>query len=237
MEQNLSQTRRIQNRIFFDDVYGVEREQNFLYFLGNHPHLFQEFTESGYLTNAEMNYICEHFFDYNVDPLTFENEFKREMREALPRYNNMKAIELQEELFELVEDKYTRETYSARATSLAENGTNTRTGSNSNNNDNKSAIREEPMETTGSSSIDGLVSWGGGASRVAEDKTIGSSSINQSDINALTRNGTDNGNSTETYKREGNPVDHINKIWQYLLKPKAINYLTSQLAAAFILTY
>lgn len=234
---NLSQTRAIQNKIFYDDVYDDFREQSFMYFLGNHPRLFQEFTDSGYLTNAEMNYIIEHFHDYNVDPRTFENEFKREMREALPRYNNMKAIELIEEVFDLTDDKYTRKIVSARATHLGQSGTKTSTGTESSTNDNKGANRALPMETLGSSSIDNVVGWSDGASAISENKITGSSSISQSDTNALTSDGTYNGNTNEEYAHHGNPVEHVDRIWQYLLKPKAINYLTSALSVAFVLVY
>jgi len=234
---DLNKTRKIQNNIFIHDIMSEDDcEQNFLYFLGNHPTLFQEFVEPGFLTIAEMNYICEHFFDYKVDARTFENEFKREMREHLPRYNIMKAEELKDEIFANIDEDYIRAIVSERATSLAQNGNKTSTGTTNNTGNNKSANRELPMETTGRN-FDNTVDWSDGASNISENKSTGSSTINQSDIDALTRNGTDNGNSHEYYTKKGNPLDHVNKIWDYLVKPKAINWLTSQLSAAFILVY
>ena len=234
---DLNKTRKIQNNIFIHDIMDEDgHEQNFLYFLGNHPTLFQEFVEPGYLTNAEMNYICEHFFDYNVDARTFENEFKREMREHLPRYNIMKAEELKDEIFENIDEDYIRAIVSQRATSLAQNGNKTSTGTTSNNADNKAAHRELPMESTGYT-FEQTVDWGDGASDINENKSTGSSTINQSDIDALTRNGTDNGNSHEYFTKQGNPLEHVDRIWDYLVKPKAINWLTAQLSSAFILCY
>ena len=235
---NLETTRKIQNKIFTHDILDAEgHEQNFLYFLGNHPALYQEFIEPGFLTINEMNYINQHFFDYTVDARTFENEFKREMREHLPRYNMMKAIELQDEIFELVDDSFTRQIVSQRATSLAQNGNKTTTGSNSNTEDSKNASRQLPMQTSSSTTIDGIVGWGDGASSIAENKSTGSTTISQSDISSLTNNGTDNGNTKETYTHDGSPVETVDRIWNYIVKPKAINWLTAQLSCAFILSY
>lgn len=234
---DLNKTRKIQNNIFIHDIMSEDGcEQNFLYFLGNHPTLFQEFVEPGFLTIAEMNYICEHFFDYKVDARTFENEFKREMREHLPRYNIMKAEELKDEIFQNIDEDYIRAIVSERATSLAQNGNKTTTGTNSSSTDVKEANRQEPMESTGNN-FDATVNWNRGASAIGENKTTGSSTINQSDINALTSNGTDNGNSHEYFTKHGDPLDHVNRIWDYLVKPKAINWLTAQLSSAFILCY
>lgn len=233
---DLNQIRKIQNKIFLnDEILERSREQNFLYFLGEHPYLFQEFTDTGFLTNAEMNYIVEHFQDYNVDPLTFENEFKRAMRESLPRYNNMKSIELIEEVFSLVEDKTVREIVSQRATSLASNGTKNSTTHTTSGNSNKSASKQVPMTNQGGS-FNNLFTWGGAAG-IGQDETSGNSDILISDLNSLLNSGTDSGNSKETVERHGDPVEHINRIWNYLLKPKAIEYLTSQLSYAFILVY
>lgn len=235
-EMNLDTIRKIQNNIYYDDCYDVEHEQPFLYFLGNHPYLFEEFIDSGHLTQAEMYYIIDHFNDYTVDPRTFEREFKRALREALPRYNWMKSIELIEDVFDLVDDKFQRQIYSARATSLAQNGSKNSSTNSTSNADTKEANRQEPMESTGAT-FDGTVSWSNGASNIAENKVSGSANITQADTNALVSNGTDNGNSTETYNHHGNPVEHIDKIWNYLLKPKAIEYLTSELQYAFNMVY
>lgn len=232
---DLNKTRKIQNNIFIHDIMDEDgHEQNFLYFLGNHPTLFQEVIDQGQLTNAEMNYICQHFYDYNVDPRTFENDFKRELRELLPRYNMLKAWELRDEIFDFVIDGYTRAIVSQRATSLAENGNNTRTGNNSTTGDNKSANRELPMESTGRN-FENTVDWSDGASNISENKNTGSSTINQSDINALTRNGTDNGNSHEYFTRNGDAEEIVDRVWNYVVKPKAINWLTAQLSTTFIL--
>ena len=191
MEMNLDTTRKIQNSIYARDVYEPILRQNFFYFLGNHPTLFQEFVEPGFMTIAEMNYICEHFYDYDVDPRTFENDFKRAMREALPRYNHMKSIELIEDVFDLTDDKYTREIVSARATHLAQNGNKTTNGTNTSNNGVKEASRAMPMESTQSATLDGIVSWNRGASTIGESKATGSSTINQTDANALLSDGTE----------------------------------------------
>lgn len=234
---NLEKARATQNQIFEEEVVEDSIRQNFLYFLGNHPNLFQDYIQSGYLTNAEMNYIVEHFNDYDVDPRTFENDFAREMHEALPRYNIMKAIELVEEVFELTDDKFTRSIVKNRATQLAENGTSTGETKTDSSDDTKAASRELPMETSGSGSVDNIVNWVDGASNINENKSQGSSTIKHDDKTALTSRGTETGDTTENYSHHGSPVEHIDKIWQYLLKPKAIEYLTSAIAPAFILVY
>lgn len=233
----LSQTRAIQNRLFAEDVVEDLTRQNFMYYLGEHPNLFQDFIQSGYLTNAEMNYIIEHFNDYDVDPRTFGSDFTREMHEALPRYNNMKAIELIDEVFELTDDKYIRGIVRNRATQLAENGTSNGSTATDSTDDTKSANRELPMETKNGSTIDTIVDWDEGASNVNENKSQGHSTITHNDITSLTSSGTESGDTTEHYLHHGNPVEHIDKIWQYLLKPKAIEYLTAAISPAFILIY
>lgn len=234
---DLITARAIQNQIFKEDVTEDLVRQNFLYFLGNHPRLFQEFTDNGFLTNAEMNYIIQHFFDYDVDPRTFENEFKREMREALPRYNNLKSIELIDEVYELTDNKYIRKITRDRATNLSENGTSTGESTTDSTDNTKQADRELPMETTGTQSIDNIVNWGDGASSINENKSIGSSNITHDDRTTLISNAREDDDTNEEFESHGNPVEHIDKIWQYLIKPKAIEYLLSQLSQAFILVY
>ena len=229
---DLKTIRKIQNNEYYDEIHEDIIEQNFLEFLGQHPRIWQQF--EGYITQPEVNYIIRHFQFYKVDPRTFEEEFKCLLAESLPIYNHMKSVELIDDVFELVDDN-TRKIVSARATSLASNGTKTTTGTTSNNADSKQANKNMPMSNTPSQTIDSIVGWSQGASAIGENKTTGSSSINNSDITALTNNGTDNGNSQEEYERHGNPVEHIDKIWNYLVKPKAINWLTSQLSVAFIL--
>ena len=234
---SLEKARAIQNQIFEEEVVEDSVRQNFLYFLGNHPNLFQDYIQSGYLTNAEMNYIVEHFNDYDVDPRTFENDFAREMHEALPRYNNMKAIELIQDVFDLTDDKYVRKIVKTRATELAENGTSTGETSTESSDDIKAASRDLPMETTGASNIDAIVKWNDGGSNINENKSQGTSTITHDDATSLTSTGSETGDTNEEYSHHGNPVEHIDKIWQYLLKPKAIEYLTSAIAPAFILVY
>lgn len=232
---DLDQTRKLQNNIFIHDCMDEDgHEQNFLYFLGNHPTLFQDVINQGQLTIPEMNYIVQHFNDYKVDARTFENEFKRELKELLPRYNLLKAWELKDEVFDFVTDNWTREIVSARATSLAQNGTKTSTGNTSSTEDRKGANRDLPMETTGTT-FEQTVDWGDGASGISENKSTGSQTISQSDVNALSSNGTDNGNTKETYVRHGDPSVIIERVWNYIVKPKAINWLTSQLSTTFIL--
>lgn len=235
--KDLTQTRKIQNKLFYDDVYDTNREQNYFVFLGNHPTLFQEFIDPGFLTIAEMNYINEHFHDYNVDPRTFENEFKRAMREALPRYNNLKAIELVDEVFKLTDNDYVRHIVSERANTLSQSGTGSSSSNSSNTDDSKSAAKTLPMKSDGYGDIEDVVDWGNGASGINEVFNTGSSNITASDSRTLTSNGTDNGDNTETFEQHGVGVEHVDKIWKYLVKPKAIEYLTSQLAVAFVLVY
>ena len=236
MTQNLSQTQKIQNDIFIRDTYETFAEQNFMFFIGNHPYLYEEFITQGQMTQAEMLYINDHFHDYDVDPRTFESEFKRILRESLPRYNMLKGIELRDEIFELVTDKYTREIYSKATSSLASEGNTTRTGNNSSNTQAKEANRQTPMQSTGQT-FDGTVNWQGGASMIDENHTNISNVINESDRNVIENNGESNNQSTETYKRDDDPVEHVARIWNYIVKPKAINWLTAELAAAFILVY
>ena len=233
---SLSQLHKIQNNIYLRDTYSDEKEQPYMYFLANHPYLFEEFIDSGKLTIAEMNYINNHFFDYTVDPRTFENEFKRAMRESLPRYNILKSIELKDEIFELFDDKYTRKILSERTSQLAQTENRNTSRNDTNNENRKSANRELPMCSTGRN-FDQTVDWSDGASNIDESKTTGSSNIQEADVNTLNSSGTDNGDTTETYTRERTPVDTIDRIWNYILKPKAVEWLTSQLQYAFNLVY
>lgn len=234
--QSLANLHKIQNKIYIDDLLSIEKVQPFLYFLGNHPHLFRDFIQCGQLTNAEMNYIITHFNDYEVDPRTFENEFTRAMIEALPRYNQMKKIEIQDELYELFDDKYTKEIITNRLTELEQNGTKETTGTNTSEAGTKNANRELPMATTGED-FDGTVSWADGASGINESKENGKTSIDQKDIDELKSKETGNDKTTESFKREKSPVETIDKIWNYLLKTKAIEYLTQELSYAFNLVY
>lgn len=225
-----------QNKIYLDDLNDAEREQNFLFFLGEHPFLFQEFIDGGQLTNRELNYIVSHFHDYTVDPRTFEEDFKRQMRESLPRYNLLKSIELKKDLFKLYDDKYTREIATTRLNEIVKNG-NKNTEANTNDNEtNKNANRELPMKTTGNN-FEQTVNWENGASNIAENQRSNSSQLNQEETQTENGSENENGTTTEKYKREKTPVDTINKIWDYLLKPKAIEYLTQQLSYAFNLIY
>lgn len=234
MDRNLETVRKIQDRIFLEDCIEFEQQQNFLYFLGNHKYLFREF--DGHITNAEINYIVEHFYDYTVDPRTFANEFKRALRETLPRYNILKSIELKDDIFELFDDKWTRDIISDRLQTIAENGTKTSQRSDTSSDNTKNANRELPMASTGRD-FENTVRWNDGASNISESKTAGSSTISQNDVDNLQRAANESGNTKETYTRERTPVDTVDRIWNYILKPKAIEYLTSELQYAFNLVY
>lgn len=230
----LSELQAIQNNIYIRDNIDEQHTQNFLYFLGSHTHLFQEF--KNVLTNYEMDYIVQHFSDYDVEPRTFEQEFKRAMREAIPKYNILKKIELQDELFEIFDDKYTRTILSNRLTTLAENGTKQSGKDEVTQKVNKSANRDLSMASPGTS-FDGIVDWRNGASGIAQTTDNSSNVVNATDITSLQNSGTDTGNTTETYKRERTPVETIDKIWNYIIKTKAIDYLIGEIATAFILVY
>ena len=143
---------------------------------------------------------------------------------------------MRDEIFELFDDKYTRKILSERTSQLAQTGNRNTSRNDTNNENRKNANRELPMASTGRN-FDQTVDWSDGASNIDESKTTGSSNIQEADVNTLNSNGIDNGDTTETYTRERTPVDTIDRIWNYILKPKAVDWLTSQLQYAFNLVY
>lgn len=140
---------------------------------------------------------------------------------------------------------------------LTENETST--GAENKNSDNKNANRKLPMVSNGSS-FDGLFGWGAGASDITETKDITGTNttgsvatttkddlkstnirgintrIQTEDVNQLKRLGKialKNKDKREEVK--GQAVNLIKNIWDYLILPKSIDYLCSELESAFIL--
>lgn len=230
----LGKLHQIQNKIYTDFTTDNERQQNFLYFLSNHPTIFNEF--DGYLTIAEAEYIIRHFNDYTVDPRTFENEFKRLMWEHLPQYNLLKGKELADEVLELVDDKYKKTLINNKISQLSSNGLKETNGTTNDTTSNKRADRQLPMQTTGTN-FEGVVNWSNGASTIGENKDTRQSTLKNTDSTTLTNWGKDDVLGEENYEHHGNPVEHMEQIWNYIVKPKSINWLCANISIAFNLIY
>ena len=231
----LQETRAIQNKIFYDDCYDDSREQTFSFYLGNNPTLFQEFSQV--LTHNEMQLIVEHFWNYTLDPREFEFNFKRAVREAMPHYLNMKAIEFKKDLFDVITNETVRHYIGKEITKLSSDRTGETHSGRAGTNDNKTADKQLPMESQGTT-YDGLFNWANGGSSINQGKQETSETINASDKQFLRDNGNRDNDDFETFtETKGLMVDKINKIWQYLIKPKAIEYLFGELSVAFNLVY
>ena len=229
----LKRFQKIQNKHMFDIVYKEPVEQKFSIFLSEHPNLYAGVP----LTSYEIDFLNNHFWDYQVEPETFEQEYIQLLRESVPRYNAMKAIELSNEIYDKVTDRTVRHLAQNRIDTLSRNSNRNSQSQSQSNDSDKRANRELPMKSTGND-FDSTVNWRNGASNIEENKSVASQNITASDTEALLDNSSGNYNDYETIDRTNIPiVELIDKIWDYLLKPKSLEYLTSYIAKAFILVY
>lgn len=275
----LTELQKKQNKDFYEMALGQPRVQKFSFYLGWHPKLY----EGVDLDSATIDYINNHFYEYDVDVVNFHRHFLNALRHATPIYNNLKAVEFNKKVFDIITNKSVRKLAGSAIENLQENGqinklrndtgTITDSGSTQDRNtesttnkvkttgddNNKTATKELPMRANGD--FEELFDWNG-ASNVSEsdnktlkiedgngqtsnDRNITATNtrtlatqITNTDTNNLTKINNAVNNDKETIERiTGQGVDLIRKIWNYLITPKAIDYLVSELEESFITVY
>lgn len=278
-EMTLKELQERQNKDFYEMSMGMPREQLFSFYLGWHPKLY----EGVDLDTATIDYINNHFYEYKVDVVNFHRHFLNALRHATPIYNNLKAVEFNKKVFDIITNKSVRKLASTAIDNLQENGQinklrndtgtitdrGTLTDSNtettqakiktSGDNNTKTASKELPMRANGDFAQ--LFQWAGASNvnevdnrmlniedtngSVSNDRTSTSGNtrtlatqITNTDTNNLTKINNAVNNDKETIEHiTGQGVDLIRKIWNYLITPKAIDYLVSELEEAFITVY
>lgn len=223
-----------QDRHYTDITYNTQ-EQLFNIFLSNHPNLYAGVD----LTSAEIDFINNHFWSYNIEPQTFEQEFTQALRECVPKYNNMKMNELRDDVFSLVKDKTEREYFDKVLERISDSKTtNTPRVERRVETVDKNAARELPMASNGDT-FDDTVDWSDGASNISQNKNIVTyQAPTGEDIQDIHNTFTDHTQGKESIeKRLDYVVDIVDKINNYLIKPKSSDYLIKAVAKAFILIY
>lgn len=219
----------------------MKREKFNVYF-ANHQDLFHGLE----LTQGEIYYICNEIWDREVDHDEFHREFRQAIRRAWARYKMLKEIEFKRKIFELTTSNVVRKltTDINRTLDRTNNngGTRSHTGTDSNSGSagHKEANRQLGMNSSGTS-FNAIVNWHNGASGIGESNDTNSNTttyndtITTNDTQILKDIGHDAGNDKETVKRiEGQAVDLIRKIWNYIVEPKAIDYLMSEIDKSLI---
>lgn len=316
---SLMENQMKQDKHFRDVALENIPECKFSVFLGMRPRLFDAVD----LDTGTINYIKDYFWEYNVNPAHFEHHFITKLKRVCAVYNNMKAIEFHDKVFDITTDKYVRQLITEATNELARTGgknaktKNTGTikdtssehedGSNSitygktesetisknidtandgfdittADTNRKQAVKNLPMQTGHvNMSPNQDLDWEKGASGVQqnkahdtnrvdfnsgthteEDNTVtnrasgtdrgtnnssrtGSNDrvidteVNYEDATTLRDLGSNAGEDNETLEiTRGQGVELIQKIWNYLLAPKALDYLVEELQTCFILVY
>lgn len=189
------------------------KEIKFWEYLDKNPRLYDGID----LTGAEIEYINNEFWDYNVKPAEFENHFRQAIRRCITQYKNLKAIEFCDRIFDITTNESIRNI--ARDVSTTNDGTknntrsenNTTTGSltesgtDSNTRtedlDSKTANKELPMNSYGDDFED-IVDWSKGASNISESK--GDNTVTDSGTNSRTQGTT----GSETIQRADQEALH-----------------------------
>lgn len=243
--------RKIQKRIseqFFSTVF-INKRQNFYYFIGTHPHLYDGLDIDG----LTINMLNTYFYEWEVNPLHFEHRYTTILQKELGRYNSIKNIELSEQILELFTNKSNkviltdaiRDARTMQA-SLAKQEQKSKGESKSESKStNKSANKELPMQSNGED-FDEIVDWSEGASNVNQSTSDNTSSSNTEASDTISKEDESKladlekklNNGLETYKAiEGQAVILVNNITKYLYQPKSIDYLIEKLKPAFYQIY
>lgn len=313
----LKEMEKKQNQLHKAVLLDSVDEVMFCDYLSVHPRLY----EGCELDTATIDFINNHFYFYKVNPTTFEQYFITKLKHVSAQYNNMKRVEFNNMVFDVVTSRYVRKLVSDTTNELARTGgkyekttntgdikddksasikqegstsygkseTNTtktndkKTSRGDNtvdaNNDNKQAQRNMTMLTSGNT-FEGQFDWPNGASNIAEnkennhsnthvnmtDKTEGEETVENkvggTDKDTVTSDSTNTNKRTMNTKIdkydieelndlgknhntddenldiiEGQGVDLIAKIWNYLAEPKSLDFLIDQLSTCFILVY
>lgn len=278
-QQTLTQIQQRQNKDFYETAMGQPREQLFAFYISWHPKLY----EGVDLDKATIDFINNYFYEYKVDVVNFHRHFLNALRHATPIYNNLKAVEFNKKVFDIITNKSVRKLAKTAIDNIQEkgtinklrndSGTITDSGSISENgsesttnristdteNNTRQADKELPMRAEGD--FEDLFDWQG-ASKVSEIQTDGNTvengsgtqtnnkmtytgntrtlqtQITNADTNNLERIQNAVGNDKETIEHiTGQGVELIRRIWNYLITPKAIDYLIGELEEAFITVY
>ena len=229
---DLQKIRFKQDRVFERNIFETH-EQDFSDFLSWNPNIYNGVN----LTTADIDFINTHFARFKVEPETFELEFRQLLNQCVPRYNNMKAIELVDQVFDVTTNKTERKIIQDTTNELSRRNETAVRSENSGNSDSKNAYKEAPMNTLGNSFED-TVKWDKGASNFSENKNTSSNTVTQNDLQILKDLNEGNSESKDNYEGINEQyVILIKRIWNYLLAPKSTEYLIKALSQAFILVY
>lgn len=248
MAESLKKFQERVNNQFFDTIY-KRHKQPFYYFIGTHPHLYDGLDIDGLTIYIINNY----FYEWLVNPLHFEHRFTNILNLELAKYNNIKSIELNNQILKLwttqsnreimrdaIRDLRTMQASKALTTSKSESKNETTADNN-----NRSAFLELPMEKTGND-FDETVNWGDGATNISENrndsktnsKTDISDTINREDAEKIANLEKKLNSGLDAYREiKGQAVTLIDNICKYLYQPKAITYLIEKLKISFYKVY
>lgn len=235
------------------------------------------------LDKGTVDYLNQYFWDYELYPRDFQRKYIVKLKRAVSIYNNLKKIELNDEIFNITNDSYVRNLVTEATNNLertggknatskttgtikddgeitsSENVTTQNQASTQNQGTTKQAAKTLPMKS-GGAGFDNVVNWNTGASGIEQNSN--NSSTNETNNGSATRNNSEEDTSTRTYNtqitdeditrlsdlgtstgkdhetlevRRDLVVDIVDRIWNYLVAPKAIDYLTKELSSAFLL--
>lgn len=217
----------------------------FYQYLENNPHLYDNV--SG-LTDTEKAFLNQEFWDMQVKPQTFAREYLHKIDTYIDQYLELKSIQFSDKLSDLTTNEKLRTIINSEASNLQRNANTTHSSNGTEsesvtvNGNTKQADRALPMNSYGED-LDEIVDWSKGASNAGESKTrstntvTGSNSISGTDAQTLSDIGTRNANGSITDKEMNDQaVTCIERIWNYLIQPKALEWLCNKLRPCFILT-
>lgn len=220
-------------------------EVRFSDYLSSHPHLY----DGVELTQGDIDYINNEFWEFTVKEATFQTHFIQMIRKHIAQYKNLKQIEFCEAVFNIATNQSLQHTISHVTDDFKSDrfGHNENTTTNDLHNDtttdNKSADKQLPMKSAGTS-FDTTVSWTTGASGIAENKgethntnsgTVGIDADDEAHLTSLNNHWNDNNITTE--ERNGQAVNLIRNIWNYVVEPKAMEWFCNKLSPCFILCF
>lgn len=114
---DLRTEQKIQDRVFKNNALGTT-EQPFSVFVATHPSLY----EGIQLDKATIDYLNLYFFEYSVNPQTFERHYITALKRYAPMYNNLKAIEVIDDIFDTCTNKIVRKLARETVNNLERNG-------------------------------------------------------------------------------------------------------------------
>ena len=104
MTVNIPRNKHIREKIYADNVQGLNKREKYYDFLSDHPTLWDGVD----LDQATIDYVNNFFFDYDVNPWKFERYFIQRLRHSVAIYNKLKSIELQDKIFDLTDNETVR---------------------------------------------------------------------------------------------------------------------------------